>query len=94
MKLPTLIAIAAFFVSSHVFALDNITNAKQPSEQDIALAEQDAGTGFFCIQSGSSDTFICQKKDHATEVVVNRPLIGCEPQQVAQGNKFVSALKL
>lgn len=95
MKLPTLIAIAALFVSSYTYALDAITDAKQPSQQDIALAEQDAGSGFLCIQSGS-DTFICQQKDRSNEVVFNRPSVGCSPQQIAkQGmNKPIDVSKL
>ena len=86
MKLSTLIAIAALFISSHVFALDTVTDAKQPSGQDIALVEQDAGTGFICIQSGDSDSYICQQKEteNNIEVVINHPSVACKTQQVAQ----------
>lgn len=94
MKLATLIAIVAFFVPSYTLALDSITaNAQQPSEQNIALAEQDAGFGYLCIQSGSSDSFICQQKGNAVEVVINRPPLGCEQQQLVQKERDMTVGK-
>ncbi len=96
MKLSTLIAIVALFVSSPVFALDTVTDAKQPSGQDIALAEQDAGTGFICIQSGGSDSYICQQKEteHNIEVVINHSSVACKTQQVAQSVTSTGISKL
>ena len=96
MKLSTLIAILALFVSSHVFALDTITDAKQPSGQDIALAEQDAGTDFTCIQSGGGKFYICQQagKGSESEVVINRPSVACVKQQIAQSVTTTEISKL
>ncbi len=98
MKLSTLIAIAALFVSSHVFALDTITDARQPSGQDIALAEQDAGSGFICIQSGGGAFYICQQKDTENnsnnEVVINRPSVACNTQKIAQSVASTGISKL